>query len=41
MKATTLSSFPEQRFPYVLLYSTLLAGWSLAAIGFLSSHVLR
>jgi len=41
MKAAILSVYPDHRFPHVLFYSTLLAVLSIAAVGLVSSNVLK
>jgi hypothetical protein len=41
MKQSILSVYPDHPFPHVLVYSTLLAVLSIAAVGLVSSHVLN
>ena len=41
MTASILKDYPDHPFPHVLVYSTLLAIFSIAAVGVISSHVLR
>jgi hypothetical protein len=41
MKQSILSVYPDNLFPHVLFYSTLLAVLSIAAVGLVSSHVLN
>ena len=41
MTASILKDYPDRPFPHVLVHSTLLAILSIAAVGLISSHVLR
>jgi hypothetical protein len=41
MTAFILKDYPDHPFPHVLICSTLLAVLSIAAVGFVSSHVLN
>ena len=41
MKQSILSVNPDRPFPHVLVYSTLLAVLSIAAVGLISSHALN
>jgi hypothetical protein len=41
MTASILHDYPDHAFPHVLVYSTLLAILSIAAVGLISSHVLH
>jgi hypothetical protein len=39
MTASILKNYPDRPFPHVLIYSTLLAVLSIAAVGFVSANV--
>ena len=41
MKISILSVYADDPFPHVLVYSTLLAILSIAAVGLVSTHVLN
>ena len=41
MKQSIASVYSDDPFPHVLIYSTLLAVLSIAAVGLVSSHILN